>query len=155
MPGRKPATILFVCSGNTCRSPMAATLFNARAGLDPAWLAESAGLAAAEGARASYGATFAMQEWGFDLSGHRSRLLSPALVKRADLIVGLAAAHSSAIIGRYPKAEPKTLSLGGFLPEFPEGIADPFGGGLDDYRRARDEIDRALTGFVEFLQTYF
>ena len=154
MPGT-PATILFVCSGNTCRSPMAEALLNARAGLFPAWRAESAGLAATPGTPASFGAISVLREWNLDLSAHRSRPLTAALVRRADLVIGLSSAHSAAILKRFPKAEPKTLSLGGFLPSSPDGIADPFGGDLDVYRRARDDIDRALTALVSFLQTYF
>ena len=147
--------ILFVCSGNTCRSPMAAALLNARAGLVPEWHAESAGLAAAPGTRASYGASFVMREWDIDLSGHRSRQFTEAMAKKADLIVGLGASHTAAIVRAFPKLEPKTLMLGDYLPDGPRSIEDPFGGGLDDYRRARDDIDRAMEGFVDFLRTYF
>lgn len=150
MSGRPPI-VLFVCTGNTCRSPMAAALLNARAGLPPRWSAESAGLAAAPGTPASVGAILAMREWNIDLGGHRSRPLTAALVRRADILVALAATHRAAILRAFPKAEQKTLQLGDFLPGSPGGIDDPFGGGPADYRRARDAIDRALDGFARFL----
>lgn len=134
---------------------MAAALLNARAGLPPRWHAESAGLAAAPGTPASHGAMAAMREWSIDLAGHQSRPLSAELARRADILVALASTHRAAILRAFPKAEPKTLMLGDFLPDSPGGIDDPFGGSLDDYRRARDAIDRALDKFAEFLREYF
>ena len=81
--------ILFVCTGNTCRSPMAAALFNrlATAG-DAEYEALSAGLAAAEGSPATYNSQKAMEAYpGTDLSCHRSRRLSHADIEEAHLVL--------------------------------------------------------------------
>lgn len=150
-----PALVLFVCTGNTCRSPMAAALLNARSGLRPRWRAESAGVAAGIGEPASHGASFVMGEWGIDLSGHRSRPFTPALGAAADLVVGICPPHAAAIVEASPALRTKTLVLGSFLPDGPRPIADPFGGGIDGYRRARDDIDRALDRFAAYLRDFF
>jgi protein-tyrosine-phosphatase len=100
-------TILFVCSGNTCRSPLAVAawrVLNASAtspaqGLDPIGNIEviSAGLAAAEGAPASPHAVAVACDWGVDLSLHRARSLSESLVRTADLICTMTTSQAAAV----------------------------------------------------------
>ena len=81
MPGK---LVLFVCTGNTCRSPMAAALFNQMAA-GSAYQAESAGLAAFTGDPASEASVRTMAYLGgIDLSSHRSRSLTPGLIDSAD-----------------------------------------------------------------------
>jgi protein-tyrosine phosphatase len=85
--------ILVVCTGNTCRSPMAEALLRAelaRLGLDAR--VHSAGTLA-WGGGASEGARAVMAEWGIDLSAHRSRRLEPAMLRDADLALGMTRAH--------------------------------------------------------------
>lgn len=130
--------ILFVCTGNTCRSPMAAALFNRRArerGIDAE--AGSAGVAAQPGAPASANAVLACAREGIDLSGHRARQLTPALVERADRIYGMSEAHRALLEARFPAARGKTRVLGG-------GIPDPFGGDEGVYRLCLTAIGRAV-----------
>lgn len=94
--------VLFVCTGNTCRSPMAAALFNQAAG-DTGYRAESAGLAAFHGDPATDAAIRVMANLGYsDLSGHRSRALSPWLVDQAEWILTMTAAQALTLRQIFP-----------------------------------------------------
>lgn len=94
-----PKSILFVCTGNTCRSPMAAALM--RRALDKRGrsdiIVESAGLAA-DGSPASGNAVAAMAEQGVDLSAHRSRPATPALLRQADILAVMSPSHAMAAV---------------------------------------------------------
>ena len=84
-------TIIFVCTGNTCRSPMAQYLFQRMAGRRA--VSVSAGLTARDGSPATVHAVEAMREIGLDISAHRSRLLTPELLNGADAVVALGKEH--------------------------------------------------------------
>ncbi|BCV23041.1 low molecular weight protein arginine phosphatase [Moorella sp. Hama-1] len=117
MPG-----ILFVCTGNTCRSSMAAALaahLAATRSLDAN--ITSAGLAAREGEPATPAAVQALAEMGLDLSSHRARQLTAAMVKEADLILTMEAGHRERILRDYPAARGKTFTL----KEYVQGPVDP------------------------------
>ncbi|WP_071542372.1 low molecular weight protein arginine phosphatase [Neomoorella thermoacetica] len=117
MPG-----ILFVCTGNTCRSSMAAAIAAKLAkerGLDVT--ISSAGLAAREGDPATPEAVQALAEMGLDLSSHRARQLTAATVRDADLILTMTAEHRERILRDYPEARGKTYTL----KEYVQGPEDP------------------------------
>ena len=131
--------IVCVCTGNTCRSPMAAALL--RRALDKRGrediLVESAGLAAGAAAPASEYALAAAAEIGLDLSGHLSRPFTPALAAGAARIVAMTAGHAAVLTGRFAVPPRKVIVPTG-------GIPDPFGGTLADYRRTRDTLAAAM-----------
>lgn len=113
--------ILFVCTGNTCRSPLAAALA-LRRGVPAA----SAGLAAREGSPASWGALCAAKRLGIDLSGHRARPVTAEMVNEAARVYAMTGWQAARLRAAFPQAAHKILALD---PEIP----DPYGSGDDAY----------------------
>ncbi len=146
--------ILLVCTGNTCRSPMAEVLCRdmlaERLGCGFDELEEhgimvmSAGIAAMMGGRASPHALEAVAELGFDLSGHETQPLTDTLVRHADVIYTMTRSHREAIAAQWPGAAERTRQLCGDGAD----IADPIGGPVEQYRqcaaRIREELPRRL-----------
>ncbi len=141
--------VLFVCTGNICRSPLAQTLL-ARA-LQERSVTDievaSAGTGAWDGAPASEGAYLVGIERGLDLSGHRARLLTREIVEDADLIFTMARHHRARVheLG----GEGRVFVLGEYVGRTAEEaeVGDPFGGDLDVYRDTHAELE-ALIGAV-------
>jgi RpiB/LacA/LacB family sugar-phosphate isomerase len=147
-------TVLFVCTGNICRSPMAEGLF--RHATDPTqYRAISAGVAAMDGQRPSEYSVQALREVGVDISHQRSSSLTPELVDQADLIFGMTHGHVEEIRSFFPRAAEKTYLLRGLeakLPAAERTISDPIGGSIDIYRECRDEIASGIRSIVRFLE---
>lgn len=143
--------VVLVCTGNTCRSPMAECLTRRfladRLGCtidqleERGVLVSSAGLAAMPGGRASAEAVAVMKEYGLDLSSHESQPLTDSLVRQADAILTMTRAHRDAIVGHWPEAASRTQLI------CPDGndISDPIGGPIERYRRCAAQIEQAIS----------
>jgi protein-tyrosine-phosphatase len=147
--------ILFVCSGNTCRSPLAEALAQkafARAGLQVE--VGSAGVSAMEGMPASDNSVGVARRHHLDLSGHRAHLLSGEMVRRADLIVAMAKRHLETVGVIDPGALAYTRLLTDFCDDIEGDIADPIGGDQATYERTYLTIAKCVEGMAERLDTF-
>lgn len=144
--------LLFVCSGNTCRSPMAEVLMRARLPPSSRWRVGSAGTLATAGLPASLLAQQALAETGLSAAGHRSRPVTPELVREAGMVAAMGRQHFERIIGVAPALRDKVFLLGRFAPRGAGlDIDDPAGGSLESYRECRDAISACLPGLASFL----
>ena len=148
--------ILFVCTGNTCRSPMAEVIFNSLAeqsNLD--WRAESAGVAAVGDRPASPNAVQAVAEIGLDLSAHRTRFLPSVDLNEYSLFVGLGEEHADILrslgipanMVRVLHRAPNTADIYDLRMD----IVDPYGGDINAYRKCRDDITGAVKALIATL----
>ena len=124
--------ILFVCTGNTCRSPMACAMARA-AGVD----AQSAGIRAPDGAPASPQAIRAARLYGADLTGHKARTVDEALLGEAEEVWVMTEAHEAMLNMMFPEYSRKVNVL---WPPIP----DPYGGDDRTYEKCAQSLLEAL-----------
>ena len=132
--------VLFVCSGNTCRSPLAEAIASTLFGSDGKRSFESAGIEADEGGPVSPGALAVALEIGLDLSGHCARLLAREMIEQADEVYVMTAPQRKSLLHLDALAAPKVALLDPLGGE----IVDPAGGDLELYRRTREHLRRAI-----------
>lgn len=148
--------ILFVCTGNTCRSPMAEYLFRYWAGPKSAWKAASAGVSAFSGISASPSAIALLKERGVDASKHRSQPVTREWIDRAGLIVVMTRDHREILRRQFPDAAEKIVLLTSFGErKRPADIDDPAGYGPDVYRKVMSDMDDLLPDFILALHERF
>lgn len=150
MSETRPFRVLVVCTGNTCRTPLAEALL--RRLFDEAGIAAevaSAGTHAWDGAPAHPESSAVATAAGLDVSGHRARLLTEELVRWADLVIGMSPGHVRRAADLDPTAECRVITE--FAPDGPhrEGIMDPIGWDRDVYENVFREIETCLQAFVD------
>ncbi|MCA9127462.1 MAG: Sua5/YciO/YrdC/YwlC family protein [Planctomycetales bacterium] len=149
--------VLLVCTGNTCRSPMAEALlrrtlnkrFPKIADRTPsAFTVASAGLNAFPGGMASSEAKQTMRKRGLNIDDHQSSMLTDHALRYADTVLTMTNAHRNAIVNHFPELAAKVQ----LLSHSNRDVADPFGGSQADYEACADEIDNYLSSWVDLCE---
>jgi len=130
--------IYFICTGNTCRSPMAEALFQFKN--NPGMEARSAGIYAMDDGDISRNTKQVIQEAGIEFT-HNSRQLNEQDVRWADLILTMTSAHKQMVMQAFPFAADKIFTLKEYVrPYGSHDVSDPFGGDLQMYRQTFQEL---------------
>lgn len=140
----KVKNVLFVCTGNTCRSPMAEFIFRQKAIEKNISVCVSSAGIYADRAPISENAVEVLKEIGVDAEGYSSRQLTREMVEDADLVLTMTEQQRQMINMAVPKSSGKVYTLSSFVGGS-EDVLDPFGGDLSVYRACRDH----LMGFIE------
>jgi len=149
--------IVLVCTGNTCRSPMAEALMRQRLANkkkcrpdeleDHGFVIRSAGISAAVGSPAAAEAIAVMRDHGLDLTKHEAQPLTEQLARHADLILTMTRGHFQSVIDRWPQAADRTHIL---MPDEAD-VPDPIGRPVEAYRHTAEQMKVGVDYHVERL----
>lgn len=142
--------ILIVCSGNSCRSPMAEAFLKKYLHSSDGYEIISAGTLGFEGLPATKEAVAVMKEESLDISGYSSSALNKEMIDNADIIFVMSKIHKDYILEKSPDAKDKTFLLKEYaeIDEDDKNIIDPIGMPIECYREVRDQIRRSVEEIV-------
>lgn len=142
--------VLFICTGNTCRSPMAEGILKDLALKNNLTIeVKSAGTHAAYNSAPSPLAVEAMKDVGIDISSHKSYQVNEEILKESDLVLTMSNSHKKLLLNKYPSIKDKVFLLNEYAFETKREIEDPFGAPLRYYEKSRDEIYEAIEEIVK------
>ncbi len=146
--------ILFICTGNTCRSPMAEALLRQglqeKLGQNPIpFEFRSAGILAGAGLPATPEAIQVMAEYGIDLSQHRSQVLSQRHLQWADLVLTMTDSHRKHILSQFTIRPNQIYTLAEFSGAERVDVVDPFGSGIEAYRQSARQLQVLIESIIK------
>jgi protein-tyrosine-phosphatase len=149
--------IVFVCTGNTCRSPMADWYFNFKLkekNLTDKWTGTSAGISTIDGFPASVNSIAVMEEIGINISDHKAKQITEQLINEAELILTMSENHKIFINNFNERWKEKVFTLKEYTADKPTkdiNIEDPFGTDLNNYRKIRKIIINNIDKLLEII----
>lgn len=149
--------VLVVCTGNICRSPMAAGLLHhcLPDSLQTTIAVGSAGTHALHGLQAEANAIKAMNRIGIDITGHRARQITREIAHGSDLILTMEAAHSQHVKGLLKLQQNPPQRISEFNPKVPpQDIADPYGGPVEAFEECLRTLQPCINGVISWLENH-
>lgn len=143
--------VLFVCTGNTCRSPMAEGLFRKALGKRPGWTVRSAGVAASVGSKESRDTAKVLEKRGASLTSFRSQQVSRELIEQADAVFAMTCSHLAVLEDEFPDFVDKFYLVGDFAEDGGD-VPDPIGMGAKAYEEVALVLEEAFPGIIRFLE---